>query len=122
MIQAATIMNVADNSGAKRIRVISVLGDSKRRYARIGDIVTASAIEATPGGAVKKKEVVHALILRTRKEMQMTDGTYLRFSDNAAVILAEGNAMRGTRIFGPVPRILKKKGFNKIVSLAKEVV
>ncbi|MCX6811867.1 MAG: 50S ribosomal protein L14 [Candidatus Berkelbacteria bacterium] len=122
MVQAGTIMNVADNSGAKRIRVITVLGDSRRRYARIGGLVSASTIEATPGGGVKKKEVVHALVLRTRKETRMDDGTYLRFSDNAAVILDEGNNIKGTRIFGPVPRVLKKFGFNKIVSLAREVV
>lgn len=122
MLQNATIMSVADNSGAKRIRIITVLGDSRKRYARIGDLISASAIEATPGGGVKKKEVVRAVVLRTRKEEKMPDGTYLRFSDNAAVILAEGNNIRGTRIFGPVPRILKKKGFGKIVSLAKEVV
>jgi len=115
-------MKVADNSGAKRIRVITVLGDSRRRYGRIGDIVSASAIEATPGGAVKKKEVVHALVLRTRKEQINPDGTYLRFSDNAAIILGEGNNIRGTRIFGPVPRLLKKFGFAKVVSLAREVV
>ena len=122
MVQAGTIMTVADNSGAKRIRVITVLGDSRRRYAGIGDLVSASTIEAAPGGAAKKKEVVRALVLRTRKEETMADGTYLRFSDNAAVILNEDKSIRGTRIFGPVPRCLKKKGFAKIVSLAKEVV
>lgn len=115
-------MNVADNSGAKRIRVITILGSSRRRYAGIGDILTASAIEVVPSGTVKKKEVVRALVLRTRKEERMADGSHLRFSDNAAVILAEGHNIRGTRIFGPVPRMLKKKGFTKIVSLAKEVV
>lgn len=115
-------MNIADNSGAKKIQVISILGDSKKRYARIGDLITASAVEVIPGGTVKKKEVVRALVLRTRKEEAMPDGTYLRFSDNAAVVLAEGHNIRGTRIFGPVPRVLKKKGFNKIVSLAREVV
>ncbi len=122
MLQSGTIAKVADNSGAKRIRIITVLGDSGRRYAGIGDMVTASAIEAAPGGAVKKKEVVRALILRTRKETRMSDGTYLRFSDNAAVILDEGHNLKGTRIFGPVPRMLKKKGFGKIVSLAREVI
>lgn len=115
-------MKVADNSGAKKIRVITVLGDSKRRYAGIGDLVSASTIEATPTGAVKKKEVVRALVLRTRKETAMADGSYLRFSDNAAVILAEGHSIKGTRIFGPVPKILKKFGFTKIISLAREVV
>lgn len=115
-------MKVADNSGAKKIRVITVLGDSGRRYAGIGDLVSASTIEATPTGAVKKKEVVRALVLRTCKETAMADGTYLRFSDNAAVILAEGHNIRGTRIFGPVPKMLKKFGFTKIVSLAREVV
>lgn len=122
MIQSETIMTVADNSGAKKIRVITVLGDSRKRYGRMGDIVSASVIEAIPGGAVKKKEVVRALVMRTRKEEKMSDGTYLRFSDNAAVILAEGTNIKGTRIFGPVPRMLKKKGFGKIVSLAKEVI
>lgn len=121
MIQTQTIMSVADNSGAKKIRVISVLGDSKKRYAHIGDIITASVIEAMPGGSVKKKDVVRALVLRTRKEQKMADSTYLRFSDNAAVIL-DGTNLKATRIFGPVPRLLKRKGFNKIVSLAKEVV
>lgn len=115
-------MKVADNSGAKKIRVITVLGDSRKRYARIGDLVSASTIEASPTGAVKKKEVVRALVLRTRKETAMADGSYLRFSDNAAVILAEGHNIKGTRIFGPVPKMLKKFGFTKIVSLAREVV
>ncbi len=117
-----TQLHVADNSGAKRLRVIKVLGDSRRRYARIGDIVSASVVEATPGGMVKKKEVVRAIILRTKKEERQSDGTYLRFSDNAAVIIDEGKNIKATRIFGPVPRKMKKRGFNKIVSLAKEVV
>lgn len=122
MVQAGTVMNVADNSGAKKIRVITVLGGTRKRYARIGEIVSASVILAVPGGTVKKKEIVHALVLRTRKEQAMPDGTYLRFSDNAAVIIAEGTDIKGTRIFGPVPRILKKFGFGKIVSKALEVV
>ena len=122
MIQAATILKVADNSGAKRIRCIKVLGDSRRRYARIGDIISASVIEASPGGAVKKKDVVRALILRTRKEERQDDGTHLRFSDNAAAVVSEGGNLRGSRVFGPVPRRLKKLGYSKVVSLAKEIV
>lgn len=122
MIQASTILVVADNSGAKKIRCIKVLGDSRRRYAGIGDIISASVIEASPGGAVKKKEVIRALILRTRKEKRQEDGTHLRFSDNAAVIVSEGGTLKGSRIFGPVPRSLKKLGYSKVVSLAKEVV
>jgi len=122
MIQAGTILDVADNSGAKSIRCIKVLGDSGRRYAGIGDLISASVIEASPGGATKKKEVVRALVLRTKKEERQDDSTHVRFSDNAAVIVAEGGNLKGSRIFGPVPRVLKKLGYSKIVSLAKEVV
>lgn len=122
MIQRQTILDVADNSGAKKIRVITVLGSTGRRYGRIGDIIRGSAIEASTGGLVKKKDLVRALIIRTKKEKKQPDGTYLRFSDNAAAILDEGKKLKGTRIFGPVPRELKKKGFIKVVSLAKEVL
>ena len=122
MIQRQTVLEVADNSGAKKIRVITVLGSSSRRYGRIGDIIRASTIEASSGGTVKKKDLVRAVIIRTKKEKRQPDGTYFRFSDNAAVILDEGKKLKGTRIFGPVPRVLKKMGYTKVVSLAKEVL
>jgi large subunit ribosomal protein L14 len=121
MIQFGTNLKIADNTGAKSIRVIKVLGGSKRRYARIGDIVTASIKEAEPRKAVKKKDVVKAVIVRQKKSYRRKDGSYIRFDENAAVIL-EGRNPKGNRIFGPIPRELKDKGFTKIISLAPEVL
>lgn len=121
MIQNGTNLKVADNTGAKLIRVIRVLGGTRRRYARIGDIVTASVKIAEPRKIVKKKDVVKAVIIRQKKPLRRQDGSYIRFDDNAAVIL-EGMEPRGGRIFGPVPRELRDKGFIKIISLAPEVL
>lgn len=121
MIQFGSNLKVADNTGAKAIRVIKVLGGTRRRYARIGDIVTASVKVAEPRKMVKKKEIVRAVIIRQRKAYRRKDGSYIRFDDNAAVILA-GKEPRGNRIFGPVPRELKDRGFTKIISLAPEVL
>lgn len=122
MVQPESRMNVADNTGAKEIGVIRVMGGSFRRSGGIGDIVVASVKVATPGGMVKKGEVVKAVIVRTKKSTNRADGTWIRFDDNAAVILAKENNPRGTRIFGPVARELRDKGFMKIVSLAPEVL
>ena len=122
MVQQQTILNVADNSGAKKIMVIRVLGGSRRRFGKIGDIVVASVKEATPNGNVKKGDVVKAVVVRTRKELKRTDGSYIKFDDNAAVILNSNLEMRGTRIFGPVARELRAKNFMNIVSLASEVI
>ena len=123
MIQEYTKLKVADNSGAKEVRCFKVLGGSKRRYAQVGDIVVASVRSAMPGGNVKKKQVVRAVIVRTKKEIRRKDGSYIRFDDNAAVILQEDmKEPVGTRIFGPVARELRDKRFMKIVSLAPEVL
>ncbi|MCL2438754.1 MAG: 50S ribosomal protein L14 [Coriobacteriia bacterium] len=122
MIQAETRLKVADNSGARKIGVIKVLGGSKRRYARVGDIVVASVKEALPNGNVKKGEVIRAVVVRCVKEVRRPDGSYIAFDENAAVILDENNNPRGTRIFGPVARELRDKRFMKIVSLAPEVL
>ena len=121
MIQAGTNLKVADNTGAKAIRVIKVLGGTKRRYAGIGDIVTVSVKVAEPRKLVKKKDVVKAVIVRQKKSLRRKDGSYIRFDENAAVIL-EGLEPKGGRIFGPVPRELKDRGFEKIISLAPEVL
>lgn len=121
MIQMQTRLNVADNSGAKSVMVITVLGQRKK-YAGVGDIVTATVKEAIPGGAVKKGEVVKAVIVRTANKVRREDGSYLRFDGNAAVIIDAQNNPRGTRIFGPVARELREKNFMKIVSLAPEVL
>lgn len=121
MIQLGTNLKVVDNTGAKIIRVIRVLGGSKRRYARIGDVIVASVKEAEARKAVKKKDVVRAVIIRQKKPYRRKDGSYIRFDDNAAVIL-EGLASKGNRIFGPIPRELKEKGFEKLISLAAEVL
>lgn len=121
MIQAGTRLKVADNTGAKIIQCFKVLGGTRRRYAQIGDLIVASVKSAEPRKTVKKKEVVRAVIVRQRKSFRRADGTYLRFDDNAAVIV-EGFEPKGGRIFGPVPRELKEKGFEKIVSLAPEVL
>jgi large subunit ribosomal protein L14 len=122
MIQQQTRLKVADNTGAKEIMCIRVLGGSRVRYGFVGDIIVASVKDATPGGAVKKGEVVRAVIVRTAKEYVRTDGSHIRFDDNAAVIIGKENNPRGTRIFGPVARELREKAFMKIISLAPEVL
>ncbi len=122
MIQSETRLKVADNTGAKHIMCIKVLGGSKRRYARIGDIIVASVKVATPNGTVKKKEIIRAVVVRTKREVTRRDGSNIRFDENAAVIIDANNVPRGTRIFGPVTRELREKGFMKIVSLAPEVL
>jgi large subunit ribosomal protein L14 len=122
MIQVHTEMNVADNSGAKKVECIRVLGATRRRYAYVGDVVIVSVKNALPNAAVKKGEVARAVIVRTTKEYGRNDGTYIRFSDNAAVLINETNEPRGTRIFGPVARELRDKQFMRIVSLAPEVL
>ncbi|MCD6518662.1 MAG: 50S ribosomal protein L14 [Anaerolineae bacterium] len=123
MIQPYTRLKVADNTGAREIMCIRVLGGSKKRYARVGDIIVATVKEAVPGGSVKKKDVVYAVVVRTAKEYGRPDGSYIRFDDNAAVILdTDRRTPRGTRIFGPVARELRDKGFMRIVSLSPEVL
>lgn len=122
MIQIYSRLNVADNSGARRISCIQVMGGSKRRYAGLGDIITATVKEALPNSGVKKGEVVKAVVVRTRHDTQRPDGTIIRFDTNAAVLITPQKEPRGTRIFGPVPRELREKGFLRIVSLAPEVV
>lgn len=121
MIQAETKLKVADNSGAKMIKCFKVLGGTRRRFAQIGDIVVASVKSAEPRGIVKKGDKVRAVIVRQKKEFRRKDGSYIRFDENAAVIL-EGKEPRGTRIFGPIAREIRDKGFNKIISLAPEVL
>ncbi|MBP5182757.1 MAG: 50S ribosomal protein L14 [Lentisphaeria bacterium] len=121
MVQMQSNMEVADNSGAKRVTVMTVLGQ-KKRFAHIGDIVTAAVKEAIPGGAVKKGDVVKAVIVRTAQKISRPDGSYLRFDANAAVIIDDEKNPRGTRIFGPVARELREKNFMKIISLAPEVL
>jgi len=122
MIQVQTRLQVADNTGAKELMCIKVLGGSRRRYAYIGDIIVASVKEAVPRGMVKKKAVVKAVIVRQKKEIRRPDGSYIRFDENAAVIVGEDGLPRGTRVFGPVARELREKGFIKIISLAPEVL
>ncbi len=122
MIQVETKLRVADNTGAREIMCIKVLGGSKRRYARVGDIITASVKVATPNGTVKKKEVVQAVVVRTRNKIVRKDGSTVAFDENAAVIIDAAKMPRGTRIFGPVTRELREKGYMKIVSLAPEVL
>jgi len=123
MIQARTMLNVADNTGAKLIQVIKVLGGSKRRYARIGDIIVGSVKSAEPRKIVKKKEVLHALVVRQKQAMRRKDGSYIRFDENAVVIIDKAKKEpRGGRIFGPIPREIQEKGYAKIISLASEVV
>ncbi len=122
MIQQETRLVVADNTGAKEILCIRVLGGSAKKYGRIGDVIIASVKEATPDAQVEKGDVVRAVIVRTAKEYRRPDGSYIRFDDNAAVIIDENNNPKGTRIFGPVARELRSKGFMKIISLAPEVV
>ena len=122
MIQQQSRLNVGDNTGAKEIMCIRVLGGSFRRYANIGDIIVASVKSATPGGQVKKGDVVKAVVVRSKKGLRRQDGSYIRFDDNAAVIIKDDKTPRGTRIFGPVARELRDKDFMKIISLAPEVL
>ena len=130
MLQMQSYLNVADNSGAKQVQVIKVLGGSQRRYARIGDVIVVAVKKATPAYAIKdqygkkdhNKQVVKAVVVRTRKEIRRADGTYIRFDDNACAIIDAQNNPKGTRIFGPVARELRDKNFMKIVSLAPEVL
>lgn len=122
MIQQQSMLVVGDNSGAKQIMCIRVLGGSYRRYANIGDIIVAAVKVASPGGAVKKGDVVKAVVVRTKKGTRRPDGSYIRFDENAAVIIKEDKSPRGTRIFGPVARELRDKDFMKIISLAPEVI
>jgi large subunit ribosomal protein L14 len=122
MIQMQSVVDVADNSGAKRISVINPIGGSTGRYAGLGDVVTASVKEATPGGTVKRGQVVKAVVVRTAKETRRSDGSYVRFDRNAAVIINDNNEPVGTRVFGPVARELRQKRFMKIISLAPEVL
>ncbi len=122
MIQQETRLKVADNSGAREVLTIRVLGGSGRRYARVGDVIVATVKDATPGGTVKKGEVVRAVVVRTKKETRRQDGSYIRFDENACVIINDQQQPRGTRIFGPVGRELRDKKFMRIVSLAPEVL
>ena len=122
MIQQESYLKVADNTGAKEIHTIRVLGGSKRKYGNIGDIIVASVRKAAPGGTVKKGDVVKAVIVRTKRGIRREDGTYVRFDENAAVIIKEDRNPKGTRIFGPVARELRDKDFMKILSLAPEVI
>ena len=122
MIQHQTLLKVADNSGAKEIMCIRVLGGSKRKFGNIGDVIVASVKSATPGGVVKKGDVVKAVIVRSVRGLRRADGSYIKFDENAAVIIKDDKQPRGTRIFGPVARELRDKEFNKILSLAPEVL
>ena len=122
MLQEESYLKGADNTGAKEIKTIRVLGGSRKRYANIGDVVVASVKKAAPGGTVKKGEVVRAVIVRSAKGLRREDGTYIRFDENAAVIIKEDKNPRGTRIFGPVARELREKDYTKILSLAPEVL
>ena len=122
MIQPQSILTVADNSGAKKLMCIRVLGGSKRRFGSIGDVIVASVKEAIPAGNVKKGAVVKAVVVRTKKEVRREDGSYIKFDDNAAVVINDAKDPKGTRIFGPVARELRAKDFMKIVSLAPEVL
>lgn len=122
MIQQESNLVVADNSGAKKIRCIKVLGGSRRRYAGVGDVIVVTVKAAIPGGGVKKGDVSKAVVVRTKKELRRNDGSYIRFDENAAVLLDANNEPKGTRIFGPVARELREKKFMKIISLAPEVL
>jgi len=122
VIQQESYLKVADNTGAKEIKCIRVLGGSKRRYASIGDVIVASVRKAIPGGTVKKGDVIRAVVVRTAKAVRRADGTYVRFDENAAVLLREDQNPRGTRIFGPVARELRDRDYMKILSLAPEVI
>ncbi len=122
MIQTQTILNVADNSGARKLMCIKVLGDSKKRYARVGDLIACSVKTAIPGGTVKKGDVVKAVVVRTKKEFRRHDGSYIRFDENAAVIVNKEQEPVGTRIFGPIARELRERNYMRIISLAPEVL
>lgn len=122
MIQQETRLKVADNSGARELQCIKVLGGSKRRYARLGDVFIASVKSATPGAAINKKDVVRAVLVRSSEISQRDDGSSIRFDENAAVVIDSGKNPRGTRVFGPIARELREKKFNKIISLAPEVL
>jgi len=122
MIRQESTLKVADNTGAKKLLCIRVMGGSKRTFGTLGDVIVASVKDAIPDGTVKKKEVVKAVIVRTKKEFRRPDGSFIRFDDNAAVIISPDNNPRGTRIFGPVARELREKQFMKIISLAPEVI
>ena len=122
MVQAESSLNVADNTGAKEVLTIRVLGGTKRRYARLGDKIVVTVKDATPNGTVKKGQVSLAVVVRTKKEVRRNDGSYIRFDENACVLLQQTGEMRGTRVFGPVARELRDKQFMKIVSLAPEVL
>ncbi|HWI22429.1 MAG TPA: 50S ribosomal protein L14 [Baekduia sp.] len=122
MIQNETRLKVADNTGAREILVIRVKGGSKRRYAHVGDVITATVKQAAPAGTVKKGEVVQAVVVRTKKSLSREDGTYIAFDENAAVVIDDQGAPRGTRIFGPVARELRDRGYMRIISLAPEVL
>ena len=122
MVQMESYLKVADNTGAKEIKAIRVLGGSRRKYGNIGDVIVASVRKAAPGGTVKKGDVVKAVIVRTKRGVRREDGTYVRFDENAAVIIKEDKNPKGTRIFGPVARELREKDFMKILSLAPEVI
>ena len=122
MIQQETRLQVADNSGAKELLCIKVLGGTRKRYAKLGDLIIVTVKKAIPGGIVKKGEVTKAVIVRTRKELRRKDGTYIRFDDNAAVLVNDQKEPQGTRVFGPVGRELREKNFMKILSLAPEVI
>jgi large subunit ribosomal protein L14 len=122
MIQVRTVLDVADNSGARKLSCIGVLGGTRKRYARVGDIITASVKEAMPNTPVKKGDVVRAVVVRTKKELARADGSYIRFDRNAAVLIDAQKNPRGTRVFGPVPRELREKQFMRIISLAPEVI
>ncbi|MEW5907835.1 MAG: 50S ribosomal protein L14 [Patescibacteria group bacterium] len=123
MIQPRTMLNVADNTGAKIVQVIKVLGGTRRRYAQIGDVVVVSVKSAEPRKMVKKKDVLHALVVRQKKHFRRKDGSYIRFDDNAVVIIEKAKKEpRGGRIFGPIPREIQERGYSKIISLATEVV
>ena len=122
MIQQQSVLSIADNTGAKKVMCIRVLGGSFRRYANIGDVIVCSVKDASPGGVVKKGDVVKAVVVRTSKGLRRQDGSYIRFDENAAVVIKDDKTPRGTRIFGPVARELREKDFMKIISLAPEVL
>lgn len=122
MVQEYTRLNVADNTGAKKVMCIRVMGGSKRRYGSVGDIIVVAVKSATPGGSIKKGDISHAVIVRTKREVRRKDGSYIRFDENAAVLINEEKEPKGTRIFGPVARELRDKQYMKIISLAPEVL
>ncbi len=122
MIQVSTLLDVADNSGAKRVKCISIPGESKKKYAYVGDTISVSVKGAIPHGAIKDHQIAQAVIVRTRKEQRRKDGTYIRFDDNAVVLVDKNKQPVGTRVFGPIAKEVKDRGFNKVASFAKEVL